>query len=129
MKFAAFALLFSGVIARRGGGGRSSTRTSKSDLDRLSDEQREEFFKLFLESSDRMYDLPDNSKIRHMWLNWMRGDAKMMEKFILGEVYKKDGPWDQFAGEDGRMTFDEASAMNQAIRENVEEDMKEKLPK
>jgi hypothetical protein len=35
---------------------------------------------------------------------------------MLEHIYAKDGPWDQFAGKDGQMTFDEAQKMDAAIR-------------
>lgn len=52
----------------------------------------------------------------------------MEHKFMLAEIYKEGGPWDQFAGEDHRMQLDEAHKMDSAMREKMTAMAGEELP-
>lgn len=44
------------------------------------------------------------------------------------EIYADGGSWDQYAGDDGIMCFDEANTMNSDFRALMEEKLGESLP-
>jgi len=46
----------------------------------------------------------------------MHGHAREDMKKMNHEMFKKGGAFDQFAGEDGALQFDEAKKMNDVIR-------------
>lgn len=43
-------------------------------------------------------------------------------------IYAENGPWDHFAGPDGRMTFDEATKMDKILRAEMAKHVGGKLP-
>jgi hypothetical protein len=63
-----------------------------------------------------------------MMKKWQNHGMRHENKKIFREMFKNGGVFDQFAGDDGAMNFDEAKAMNAAMRKGISDQFGEEVP-
>lgn len=91
-------------------------------------ETRKEFKNILKGEDERYNSLPEDSKLLAWWNEWKAGRADKDVHKMNKHFMSKGGPFDQFSGEDGAMSFDEARKMNEVITKKVGEAIGETVP-
>lgn len=98
-------------------------------------EMLQDFIPLFENEMDRYWTLMEetdgDSLILEMWEGWLNGDeeAERMQHEMDKMIYAPGGPWDQAAGDDGVMVYDEFRAYIEAMHAQMEEMLGESFPR
>lgn len=93
-----------------------------------SKEQRKAFRPVFKTEIERWEAMDEDSKGYKFFKRWLNHRAEREIKKMNKEMLKKGGAFDQFAGEDGQMSLDEAKKMNAVIRKEAGKMLGEEIP-
>lgn len=93
------------------------------DTHDVDEETMKAFRPLFRMEARKYENMPRGAPMKKFWNKYMkngaRGDVKKMNEFMMG----KGGIFDQFAGDDGALNFDEARKMSKSIHKQFAEKM------
>jgi hypothetical protein len=93
------------------------------DTHDVDEETMKAFRPLFRMEARKYENMPRGAPMKKFWNKYMkngaRGDVKKMNEFMMS----KGGIFDQFAGDDGALNFDEARKMSKSIHKQFAEKM------